>query len=163
MHPHDHVQYKTRWVIRRYADDAAFCRGEAHSESTIDGNLLLNEGIGTALDLIGGIGSPLAFNNANAHLGVGDSTAAVVATQTALQATVNRLYRPMSATFPQRVAQSITWRAVFGGTEANYAWQEFSVANGNSDAAMNLNRMVSAQGTKASGQTWTLDLTITLS
>jgi len=37
------------------------------------------------------------------------------------------------------------------------------VANGNSDSAVNLNRKVSSQGTKISGQIWELTLEITLS
>jgi hypothetical protein len=52
---------------------------------------------------------------------------------------------------------------VFGSADANYAWQEFTVANASSGTGKNLNRKVSNQGTKASGQTWTLDLAITLS
>jgi hypothetical protein len=53
-------------------------------------------------------------------------------------------------------------RSVFGSADANYAWNEFSVRNG-ATADKNMNRKVEAQGTKASGQTWTLDLQITLS
>jgi hypothetical protein len=56
----------------------------------------------------------------------------------------------------------VTFRSVFDGTEANWDWNEFGVDNGAS-AGKNLNRKVSAQGTKASGQTWTLKLDITFS
>ena len=38
-------------------------------------------------------------------------------------------------------AQTVTWRAVFGTSVGNFAWQEFTVANGNSDTAKNLNRV----------------------
>ena len=39
-----------------------------------------------------------------------------------------------------------------------------TVANGaGGDTAVNLNRKVSAQGTKTTGQTWTLDLAVTFS
>lgn len=69
----------------------------------------------------------------------------------------------MEPGYPSRSAQTVTWRAVFGTSTGNFAWQEFTVANGNSDAADNLNRVVSNQGTKASGQTWTVDVSITLS
>lgn len=169
----DKLQYKTKWTIRRYADDAAFAADrpsevlDAHGRllpavSEIDGNLLLNEGIAEAWDLIIGA-TATAFNNANSYLGVGDSNAAESAAHTGLQASTNKLYRAMSATYPQRSGQAVTWRAVFASADANYAWNEFTVANGNSDSAHNLNRKVSAQGTKANGQTWTLDLTITLS
>lgn len=85
------------------------------------------------------------------------------ATQTDLQASSNKLYKAMSATYPQVSGQTITWRSAYGSAEANFDWMEYSVANGSSGTAKNANRKVSAQGTKVSGQTWTLDFTITLS
>lgn len=173
MHIQDAPSVTRRWTIRRYASDAAYHAGQPTPvrdgngvvlppESVIDGNLLLNEGIADALDLIAGLGGT-AFSNANSYLGVGDSSAAATAGQTGLQAASNKLYKAMEAGYPQRAGQTLAWRAVFAAGDANYAWNEFTVANGNSDAAVNLNRKVSAQGTKAAGQTWTLDLSITLS
>jgi hypothetical protein len=154
----DGFSYRTEWLIRRYADDAAFQRGEAYDVSKIDGNLLLNAGITLLLNLLAGAGGT-PFNNTNSRLGVGDSTAAEAAGQTDLQAGPNKLFRGMAATYPLVSAQSITFRAVFAGPDANYAWQEFAVDNGTTK----LNRKLSNQGTKTAGQTWTLDLTITLS
>ena len=170
----DRFSYKTQWVIRRYADDAAFAAGLASdtvdpdgnilpAESVIDGNLLLNEGIGELLDLLCGLGSPTAFSNANARIGVGDSSEAEAASQTGLQAATNKLYKAVDASFPSRSSQTVTWQAQFGGTEANWAWNEFTVANGSSDAAKNLNRKVSAQGSKTSGQVWTVSIQVTIS
>jgi hypothetical protein len=69
----------------------------------------------------------------------------------------------MEATYPSRTGQTVTWRAVFGSSDANQAWKEFTVSNSNSNSGTNLNRKVSDQGTKTAGQTWTLDLAITLS
>jgi len=158
---HDHITYQTHWTIRKYLDDAAFARGEAYEQVEIDGNLLLNEGIQALLDLGIGTGGT-AFNNTNARLGVGDSSTAESASQTDLQAASNKTYKAMEASYPSRSGQTITFRSVFGSADANYAWNEFSVDNG-AAAGKNLNRKVSAQGTKASGQTWTLDLSITLS
>lgn len=150
------------WTVTKFEDDEAFERGEHYEKNIIEGNLLLNEGITRLLNLLIG-GGGTAFNNASSYLGVGDSTTAAAATQTGLQAATNKLYKAMEATYPSIAAQTVTWRSVFGSSEANFAWQEFTVANGNSDASENLNRKVSAQGTKASGQTWQLDLTITFS
>lgn len=125
-------------------------------------NLLLNEGINALWTLVAG-GSETPYNNANARLGVGDSTTAAAATQTGLQAATNFLFKAMDASFPTAgTAQKITFRSTFGSSEANFAWQEFSADNGNT-ANKNLNRLVSAQGTKTSGQTWQLTLDITLS
>lgn len=167
------LSYKTQWTIRRFADDAAFAAGmptpvldaegnELPAESVIDGNLLLNEGIQLLLDLLIGAGGT-AYNNANSYLGVGDSSTAESASQTALQASTNKTYKAMQATYPQRSSQTVTWRAVFASGDANYAWAEFTIVNASTDSGTNLNRKVSAQGTKASGQTWTLDVTVTIS
>ena len=170
----DQLTYRTRWTIRRFADDAAFRAGvptavvdangvELPAVAEIDGNLLLNEGIAELWDLVIGAGTPTSFANANAYIGVGDSSTAAAASQTGLQASTNKAYVGMEPGYPSRSAQTVTWRAVFGTSTGNFAWQEFTVANGNSDAADNLNRVVSNQGTKASGQTWTVDVSITLS
>jgi len=151
------------WTITKFEDDGAFDRREHYEKKVIEGNLLLNEGITEFLNLLTG-GSATAFSNANAKLGVGDSATAAAATQTALQGAANKLYKAMEAGYPQVSNQSVVFRSVFGSTDANFAWEEFSAMNGADETtAKNLNRKVSAQGTKASGQTWQLDLTVTFS
>jgi hypothetical protein len=69
----------------------------------------------------------------------------------------------MDATYPQRSNQTAEWRATFGSSDANYAWEEYTVVNAASDTGKNLNRKCSSKGTKASGETWTLSLQITFS
>ncbi len=166
--------YKTRWLIRRFADDAAFARGEVSevvggdgqvlpAESIIDGNILLSEGIGELWDLVCGLGSPIAFSNANAYIGVGDSTTAESAAHTDLQAASNKTYKAMSATYPQRSGTTVTFQAAMASGDANYSWQEFTVANASSGTGKNLNRKVSNQGSKVAGQVWTIQLQITIS
>ena len=165
--------YRTQWIVRRYADDAAFVAGEATevvdaqgivlpAVSEIEGNLLLNEGIALLLDLLIGAGGT-AYNNANSYIGVGDSSTGESASQADLQAASNKTYKAMEASYPSRSSQTVTWRSVFGSGDANFTWAEFTVANGSTGAGTNLNRKVSSQGTKASGQTWTIDLSITIS
>jgi hypothetical protein len=168
------VSYKSRWRIerwaseedrlagRRYSDEEALRLFGAPQVSEIEGNLLLNEGI-NALWTILCSSSGTKFDNSNAYLGVGDSNTAESASQTGLQGT-NKTYKAMDTSFPTYgTSQKATWRATFGSSDANYSWNEFTVANGSSDSATNLNRKVSAQGTKASGQTWQLTLEISLS
>ena len=169
----DSGKMRAFWVIRRFRNDEDFLTGQPKSvedatgrmlpaQSEIDFNLLLNEGITALLNLLIG-NAETNFGNSNAYLGVGDDNTAESAAQTGLVAATNKLYKAMEASYPQISGQGATWRSVFGSSDANFDWNEFTVANGNSDAADNLNRKVSAQGTKASGQTWTLDLTITFS
>ncbi len=154
--------WKPKWIITRYESQEDFEKENSYDQSVIDGNLLLNEGITALLNLLVG-NAETAFNNANAYIGVGDDATAAAATQTGLQAVTNKAYVGMETSYPSISAQTVTFRAVFDGSTGNYDWREFTAANGNSDAADNLNRVVSTQGTKASGQVWTVDLEITFS
>lgn len=158
----DKALYKTLWTIRRYSDDDAFQSGRPFSTSEIDGNVLLNEGITALQNLLIG-DAETAFSEANSYIAVGDSSTSEAAAQTGLQASTNKLYKAVESGYPTISGQITTWRAIFGSSEANFAWNEFTVASGNSDSADNLNRKVSSQGTKASGQTWTVDVAITWS
>lgn len=157
----DKIGYKPVWTIRKFEDDEAYKNNTPYEVKDIEGNLALNEGIGAFLLLLTG-GTATAYNNTNSRLGVGDSTTAAAATQTDLQAATNKLYKAVDATYPTIGDQTVTWRATFGTTEANFAWEEYTVDNG-ATAAKNLNRKVSSLGTKLSGQTWVLDLQITWS
>jgi len=158
----DKINYSTKWTINRFKNDDDFKKNLPYSVSEIKGNLLLNEGITALLNLLSGAAED-AFNNTNANIGVGDSTTEAAATQTGLQAVTNKLYKGMETGYPSISGQAITFRSVFGSTEGNFAWQEFTAASGTSDSADNLNRRVDDQGTKAAGQTWTIDLEITFS
>lgn len=158
----DAGKLKSRWTLRKYADNEAFKKDKPFEVSEIDGNLLLNEGIAVLQALLTG-GAGTAYDNTNARIGVGDSNTAADATQTGLQAVSNKAWVGMEATYPQISGQTTTWRAVFDGSTANFSWQEFTIVNAADDTGDNLNRKVSDQGTKASGQTWTLDLEITFS
>lgn len=155
---HETLNYRTRWTVRKYACEADRLADRPYDVVVVDGNMLLNAGIGLLWDLAIGAGGT-AWNNANARIGVGDSTTAEAAGQTALQAATNKTYRAMAASYPQRSAQKVTWRAVFAAADANYDWREFTVDNG----TIALNRKVQNLGTKAAGSEWTLDVEITLS
>lgn len=158
---HGHLKLKTRFVIRKFADDEARRRDKPYEVSEVEGNIGLNEGIAELLDLACGLGTPTAYNNANARVGVGDGTAAEAATQTALQG-ASTAFKGMDTGYPSRSAQTVSFRGTFGGSEANFAWEEFTVDNG-ATPNKNLVRKVSAQGTKTSGQTWELTIQVTMS
>lgn len=107
-------------------------------------------------------GTGTAYTNATAHIGVGDSTTAFVATQTDLVAGANKLRKAMDATYPQVATNVLTFRSTFATGDANFAWQEWGVFNAASAGTM-LNRKVESLGTKTSAQTWQFTVTITLS
>lgn len=106
-------------------------------------------------------GTGTLFSNANAHLGVGDSTTAFAATQTDLQAATNKLRKAMEASYPQRSVNVLTFRSLFGTADANFAWQEWAVFNALSAGTM-FCRKVESLGTKTSAQSWQLTATITV-
>jgi len=139
--------------------------GDFTGKIEFEKNLLLNEGINALWQLVclsGGC-AVYHFDAANAYIGVGDSSTAAAASQTALQAAGNKLYLAMDSTYPTYgTSQKATWRSTFSSAQANFAWEEITVASGNSDSSVNLNRKVSAMGTKTSGSTWIASLDITL-
>lgn len=91
--------------------------------------------------------------------GTGKFAAKVVATETGLKG-ASSLYKAMDGSFPTRAAQTLTFQSVFGSSEANFAWREVSLDNGNV-ANKNFNRKIASLGTKSTG-TWTLQLQLTI-
>jgi hypothetical protein len=100
------------------------------------------------------------FNNANAHLGVGNGTAAFATSQTDLQG-ASKTRKAMDATFPTRATNVVTFKATFGTGDANYAWEETAVFNASSAGVM-ATRTVGNLGTKTSAASWVLTYTVTL-
>jgi hypothetical protein len=149
------IKLKGLWRIEKYDE-----KGNLIETSEFE-NLFLNSGINEIWKLVTGNGGT-AFTNSTAQIGVGDSTTAESATQTDLQATTNKTYKAMDSGYPTSgTGQQAIFRATFGGSDANYAWQEFVIKN--STSGICLNRKVSNQGTKASGQTWAITVTLSLS
>lgn len=140
-----------------------------------DGNLLMYGGASCLWQALIGNGTATAgqaltfFNNGQAAIGVGDSTTAAAATQTDLQAATNKLRKAMDATYPQHTdattsgAASIVYKSTFASADANFAWQEWGIFNSATAATGRmLNRKVESLGTKASGSSWALTITLTL-
>lgn len=152
----EHAKWQPKWKIEKYDGNMSL-----YAVEEFEGNLLLNEGITELLKLLIA-DTATAFSNANAYIGVGNGTTAAAAGQTGLVGT-NKAYKPMDATFPQVSGQTVTFRAAFGPNDGNYDWREFTVANGNGDSAKNLNRAVENHGSKAQGDTWIVQLEVTIS
>lgn len=101
-----------------------------------------------------------AFSNANAHIGVGNSTTAFAATQTDLVG-ASKFRKAQDGGYPSRAANVLTFRSTFGTADANFAWDEWGVFNGAAAGTM-LNRKVEALGTKPNTQTWQFTVTLTV-
>jgi len=164
----DAAQWLCRYRLSKYRQDITPYRGkeaafherfQPYEVIEGEGNCLLNAGIDEMWDLICG-GSANHFSNTYAQVGVGDSTTTTNATQTDLQAATNKTYKGMESGYPTSTDQKATFKASFGDSEANYAWNEWVVKQSSSGKC--LNRKVESLGTKSSG-TWTLEVSITLS
>lgn len=105
-------------------------------------------------------GSPVFFDNSGAFIGVGESSVAFAAAQTALQG-VTPTRKGMSVGFPTIAGNVLTFQALFGTSDANIAWSEWGLFNGAAGGTM-LNRKVENLGTKTSAQSWqfTVDITV---
>lgn len=162
---HDAVRWRAWWSVAKYHGDDL--TAEPYEVLEREGNLLVIGGASALWQRLIGTGVT-AFDNSNAHIGVGDSSTAAADSQTDLSATTNKLRKAMDATYPQHTdstssagAKSITFRATFGTSDANFAWNEWAIFNASSTGRM-LNRKVESLGTKASGSTWTFTCTLSL-
>jgi hypothetical protein len=156
----DEVRWHARVKVEKYQSDEDFKSGKIAEVIEADGNLLMTAGA-TALwtKLIGGAGT--VFDNTNGYIGVGDSSTAESAGQTDLQAATNKVRVGQDSTYPQVSTNTCIWKSTFGSAVGNFAWAEWAVFNAASAGTM-LNRKVAALGTKASGSTWTLTVTLSL-
>lgn len=153
------------WTINKYHKGDYKLGRKPFDRSVFHENVLLDEGITELLNLAVGTTSAVPWNQTNAYLGVGNSTASSgLSTLTELVSTAPA-YVQCSTGYPTVSNQTVTWQAAYTSGVANFAWREFTVRNSatTTGAAKNLNRRVSNQGTKVAGQTWTLSLAVTIS
>jgi len=142
-------------------------REEADSEEPYDvvefeGNVLLNEGINNVLATLLCGGAATAYDNSNARLGVGNSATGEQATDTGLLG-ASKLWKGMMATFPTYGAsQQTVFKSEFSESEAQWAWEEYTLVNAADDTGDNLVRKTQSLGTKGA-EIWRLTLTITWS
>lgn len=168
----DLIHYRTVWEITRWNSEEDRTQRRIYSPGLaremfggfpqfglFTGNLMLNEGLNQLWTILCSSGGT-KYDSSNAQCGTGTSSTGETAGDSSLTAAV---WKGMMASFPTYgTGQQAVWKSEFTSGEANQAWNEFSVRNGAS-ADLMLNRKVSSQGTKASGQTWELTITITLS
>jgi len=173
----DTAKWKCRTTLRKFRADYSiyvksygpmegpaqfYAEHKSYEERVIEGNILQREGILALFNLLTGA-AETAFNNANSYIGVGNSATAASDTNGGLLG-ASKLYKGMETSYPIVGAladKKVTFRSVFADSEANFAWEEWTVASGNSDAADNLNRKVDALGTKTGGS-WQLTVEISL-
>jgi hypothetical protein len=170
---HEPVRWRAQWKVEKRHGDwtgEQIAAGEAPEPYEVierEGNLLTYGGASILWEAL--IGAAVtAFSNANAYIGVGDSTTAAAATQTDLQAASNKLRKAMDSTYPQHTDGTgsssnaqVVFKSTFASGDANWVWNEWAIFNAAAAGRM-LNRKVESLGTKTTG-TWTMTVTLTLS
>ena len=173
----DKITWGTTWQIDKWRDPSGEVAEHSRNGLTaekimtlhpelfmetmrFEGNVALNEGLQQLIDVICGISSPTLWDNSNARVGVGTSSTAADPTDTGLLGTT--AFATMDGGYPQRSAQTASWKGTFGDGQAEFAWEEFTVDNG-AVGDINLNRYVTSKGTKGSGETWVLTVEIAFS
>lgn len=165
----------TRWAMKRLGrqpDLADFQRLliDPYAVTEVDGNLIVNAGWTRTLNLLTAAGGQgLTATSGRVGAGNGGGTAAAGDTDlSAAAGSANRWFQILSSG-PTVSTNVLSMIATFGTADGNFAWNEFgidigtpTVTSGNTVNATLLNHKTSiAQGTKASGQTWTATATIT--
>ena len=141
------------WAVRKFWADDDVRRATPYEVVEAE-NALLTAGAATLWEKLTGAGSAAVFSSANARLCVGDSSAAVAAGQTDLQASTNKL-RTLVDAAPVITGANVSFVATFTTAEANFAWNEAGCANAASGGIL-LNRVVQSFGTKTSSVQWVL-------
>lgn len=137
------------------------------------GNLITNAGWTRLMNLLTNQGGTQALTATAVRIGVGNSNTAAAYTDTDLGASAgssNRWFQPVTGA-GSLGTRTLQFQASFGSTDGNFAWNEFgldvgtpTVSAGATVNALLFNHVAGiAQGTKASGQTWTATATISFS
>jgi len=139
--------------------------------TVVDGNLITTNGWTRLSNLLTNQGATQALDATHTRIGVGNSNTAETYADTDLGAaagSANRWFQLVSGA-GSLGTRTLAFSATFGTADGNFTWNEFGIdvgntASGNTVAALLWNHKAGiAQGTKASGQTWTATATVTFS
>lgn len=144
---------------------------EPYSVTEVVGNLITNAGWTRLMNLLTNQGATQALTATAVRIGVGDATTPAEAyADTDLAAAAGSTHRWFNVVSGAGSlgTRTLAFAATFGTADGNFAWNEFgmdvgtpTVTSGNTVAALLFNHKVAiAQGTKASGQTWTATATL---
>lgn len=164
------------WHAKAEARLFDYRNGELMYEKVQEGNILVYGGASVLWEAFIGNGSTSTasakhYFNTKCALGIGNSSAAAVNTQKALSGGT-KIFKIMSAAFPAHTtgstvaaAAQVQFKSTFTTAQANFAWNEWCVANIATTAAVQriLNRKAGNLLTKTSAATASLTVTLTLS
>lgn len=168
---------QTRWVKTRTGliaptgDDFAAAGVRPYESSELVGNLITTNGWARLGNLLTNQGATQALTATAVRIGAGNSNTAETYADTDLGAAAgssNRWFQAVSGAGTVGT-RTLAFAATFGTADGNFAWNEFgidvgtpTVTSGATVNALLFNHKAGiAQGTKASGQTWSATATIT--
>jgi hypothetical protein len=181
------IRAYTVWLIERWDEEATAwvkaksgllapvgdvfrrLRVPAYRTSEVVGNLVTTAGWTRTSNLLTNQGATQAMDATHTRIGAGNGAGTAAAGDTDLSAaagSANRWFQLASGAGTVST-NTLAISATFGSADGNFAWNEFGIDVGNTSssnavAALLWNHKTSiAQGTKASGQTWTATATIT--
>lgn len=149
---------------------------DPYAVTEVEGNLLTTLGRANLTNLlIGGGGDPLT--TLRAFCGVGTSTTAAAATDTALIGTAYYMnFTSVTRTTTNVTNDAVVGVATYASGVANHAWEEWgwctttagtitpgTSINVSSGTEQLINRKVASMGTKGSGASWVFTTTVTFS
>lgn len=153
-------------------------RFEPYERVSVDGNLLVRQGLRRLMDRLVGTASNQALDATHCRIGTGNSNTAAAATDTDLNAAAgssNRQFQLVDSAPTVGTGASsgvCTFVATFGTGVGNYAWQEWGIdggtasgttvtSEGNTTPGL-INHKVTSLGTKTSAASWVFTVTITI-
>lgn len=168
---------QTRWVVNRsglaapQGDDFHRLNVKPYASTVVEGNLITTAGWTRASNLLTNQGGTQALTATATRIGAGNGGGTAAAGDTDLSASAgsaNRWFQVVSGAGTVST-NTLAFSATFASADGNFAWTEFgidvgtpTVTSGNTVNALLYNHKTSiAQGTKASGQTWSVTATFT--
>jgi len=139
-------------------------------EVKIKGNMFLTKGVAFIWNCLISNACYPPFDQQNAHVAVGDSNEPENPEHISLLG-LKRHYQRVDYGYPMILGKEIVFRGTIGPNDANFEWNEWGVANGNTPEAVHLNRRVARKdtepkeyfGIKPNGATWILQIKLKIS
>lgn len=186
------VSWTANMRIEKYRDRESYAAGQPDEVHHVKGNTATNKGLFTLWQLVNGCDPNTSnitwpgdgtnpaesnytgvypLNSSYTYLGVGDSSASASATDMALQGS-NQAWVQCDTGYPMvtyaNSQNTLQVKATFDSDTANFAWNEWGVANGDHPGAGSFssprdeynvvlfNRRTDTMGQKASGAVWVI-------
>lgn len=181
----DALQWHCHTQIRKYEAASTAVRDgtvEPYETLQVPNNLLTLRGSNNMwLGLFDGLSATTGLTNtfydeANAVVMAGESTQTAASTDqdlAASSAATSRVIGSMTTGYPKvtiggtlSTHSKMTFQSIFTTAQGNFAWNEWGIGNSTSSTVPFkgglLNRKVESIGTKTASETWTIDVTLTL-